>query len=965
MKKDILNDDTGRSMVEMLGTLAIIGVLSVGGVAGYNSAMNRMKANEVIDEANKRALVVAMSIAAGGGQEKESVSLAEFKNNEIAGAKFDTVATMQDGLYQIKITNLPRKVYALVKASLGAKSGVKISEPCEPAGDSCSAFFYFDENLRSDPQATNGGSSAADSASQTAAPNYYCDPIDNGRVCREDKPADCERCNGTCAVNAYGPLADICQPFKYTCNDTGLTKNVGSGVPSSGYPCTCKAEDSGYFNNDEQARAALCNSKATALKEYYCAGNSIKPVTKSGEPEGSWGVCLRPTSCLDGNRGYYANLNAAIDDLCNAAAVPDGAYYCYADGKTVGNGNGANTCSDGYSCVPGEVSRYDGMDDAKNELCKPASSAQTYGPNYCAGNANTVCQYTPSGYSTCMACPTGKYCTPGDTSDRDNLATDLCTGGGYYCYGDGRTVGNGIYTGICTVGHACVAGEVSRYNELSPALHELCKPAGGADDGGYYCYADGRSVGDGNEAITCGVDNSCVPGERSRYNELNAARGELCRLHRYECALNGEYIMYANSSDSCPSGKKCSPGALGWYRDSTSALSAMCRSGGTTAVFSCQGSSVCKSCPPSSPTCETCAICPSGYDCGGDHVKSGSYHDYQEAIEALCTGRAAGAGTVLPTVRYYCDSLGQNVVAPDGSQEACPIGFGCNNGDGGLYRDVDAAKNTLTGLCTKDLRQSYRCADGAIYDQGGSHVGSCETNYRCNSNPNGKFVDFAAAKAGLCVSNNTESVAATSRYYCDNLGQNVVAPNGSPEACPIGFGCSSGADGYYSGINAAKNTATGLCIKDLRTHFYCGIDGRSIYDSSNGIAVTGCPANQSCVPGSKVARTDPDGQAAMEALCRGSATESALPSAERPPAVSGSSTTASPITEMMRYDCHYGNTVCATNGVCANCEAGKGCDVNNYGAYNDLYEATNELCTSSALAKADQTPITNDLPWWV
>ena len=33
------NEQTGRSMVEMLGVLAIIGVLSVGGIAGYSKAM--------------------------------------------------------------------------------------------------------------------------------------------------------------------------------------------------------------------------------------------------------------------------------------------------------------------------------------------------------------------------------------------------------------------------------------------------------------------------------------------------------------------------------------------------------------------------------------------------------------------------------------------------------------------------------------------------------------------------------------------------------------------------------------------------------------------------------------------------------------------------------------------------------------------------------------------------------------
>jgi len=46
-------NETGRSMVEMLGVLAIIGVLSVGGIAGYTRAMRTWRANEIIDAANK------------------------------------------------------------------------------------------------------------------------------------------------------------------------------------------------------------------------------------------------------------------------------------------------------------------------------------------------------------------------------------------------------------------------------------------------------------------------------------------------------------------------------------------------------------------------------------------------------------------------------------------------------------------------------------------------------------------------------------------------------------------------------------------------------------------------------------------------------------------------------------------------------------------------------------------------
>ena len=43
------NEQSGRSMIEMLGVLAIIGVLSVGGIAGYSKAMNKFKTNKVAD----------------------------------------------------------------------------------------------------------------------------------------------------------------------------------------------------------------------------------------------------------------------------------------------------------------------------------------------------------------------------------------------------------------------------------------------------------------------------------------------------------------------------------------------------------------------------------------------------------------------------------------------------------------------------------------------------------------------------------------------------------------------------------------------------------------------------------------------------------------------------------------------------------------------------------------------------
>ena len=48
----------GRSMIEMLGVLAIIGVLSIGGIVLYRRAVNNHQANVILDDVNRFAFVI-------------------------------------------------------------------------------------------------------------------------------------------------------------------------------------------------------------------------------------------------------------------------------------------------------------------------------------------------------------------------------------------------------------------------------------------------------------------------------------------------------------------------------------------------------------------------------------------------------------------------------------------------------------------------------------------------------------------------------------------------------------------------------------------------------------------------------------------------------------------------------------------------------------------------------------------
>ena len=75
MKKEKkIKSQNGRSMVEMLGVMAVAGVLTVGGVAGYRYAMTKQSANDfmqdfqiiMIESANWAATLPGRSAPSGG-----------------------------------------------------------------------------------------------------------------------------------------------------------------------------------------------------------------------------------------------------------------------------------------------------------------------------------------------------------------------------------------------------------------------------------------------------------------------------------------------------------------------------------------------------------------------------------------------------------------------------------------------------------------------------------------------------------------------------------------------------------------------------------------------------------------------------------------------------------------------------------------------------------------------------------
>ena len=94
---------SGRSMIEMLGVLAIVGVLSVGGIAGYSKAMTKFKINKTIDQVthivtNVRTLY-AQQTSYGG-------LYSQLQNGDKLGVLPDE---LKDGIYSWSHNNNPFK----------------------------------------------------------------------------------------------------------------------------------------------------------------------------------------------------------------------------------------------------------------------------------------------------------------------------------------------------------------------------------------------------------------------------------------------------------------------------------------------------------------------------------------------------------------------------------------------------------------------------------------------------------------------------------------------------------------------------------------------------------------------------------------------------------------------------------------------------------------------------------------
>jgi type II secretory pathway pseudopilin PulG len=92
-------------MVEMLGMLAIIGILSIGGLAGYSLAITKNKTNNLINDLNLRSTIVSQQLSQG-----KSASLSEFKQPAYYPITLETFIPNPTNYFGLKAQNVEKEV---------------------------------------------------------------------------------------------------------------------------------------------------------------------------------------------------------------------------------------------------------------------------------------------------------------------------------------------------------------------------------------------------------------------------------------------------------------------------------------------------------------------------------------------------------------------------------------------------------------------------------------------------------------------------------------------------------------------------------------------------------------------------------------------------------------------------------------------------------------------------------------
>ena len=328
--RPLLGYNAGRSMLEMLGVLAIIGVLSVGAVMGFRQAMNRHKANVILNDVSL-AFEELATHETTGPINRYPVTAFTPESGHTLYAKRDAngndsveVTGVAQGVCEILIQYDKTELYTQISDTAGAKltacadnqtmvfglgagssgstdpdpdpgPGPEPTDPCE--GKTCSGHGTCSDGVctcsdgYTDPDcgtAPECNSTIACASPKVCSTDYHCEcpTIGTPGVCQTTETQNgclaIVNVTGKCGTNGIctNGACSECESPKVANADGTACECPAKGVnckTQNGLTCECDLCEEGFEKNaaGECVEANPCGEGQVSVRNYDNAGNDI------------------------------------------------------------------------------------------------------------------------------------------------------------------------------------------------------------------------------------------------------------------------------------------------------------------------------------------------------------------------------------------------------------------------------------------------------------------------------------------------------------------------------------------------------------------------------------------------------------------------------------------------------------------------------------------------------------------
>ncbi|MBR1825385.1 MAG: hypothetical protein IJ770_02245 [Alphaproteobacteria bacterium] len=195
------NNQNGRSMIEMLGVLAIIGVLSVGGLAGYAKMMAQYRINTTLQQIQIMTSKLSVQGSNGGSYE----GLSAYTAYRLGALPSEIVESVDTSAKTATLSNIYAGAVKLEPASV-------LSGTC---GEGCDyqAYTITYTNLPEEACLALGGSTW-NSAQNSSMIGFGVGSADNENNIKSELSQDCEgKAEAGIAVACSGSKSKVTVPI--------------------------------------------------------------------------------------------------------------------------------------------------------------------------------------------------------------------------------------------------------------------------------------------------------------------------------------------------------------------------------------------------------------------------------------------------------------------------------------------------------------------------------------------------------------------------------------------------------------------------------------------------------------------------------------------------------------------------------------------------------------------------------